>query len=259
MPAKQCGSRASSLQGWRQITRRTGLISKWNDFAAMLSIQTGQSPSVRDTPMKVTAMRLFRIATCLAALFLSIPALAADPQQKAETALDKAEVLEQAAKDGAVPPPSGEAITRSEARAVDPAGAAPLDDPITCLARSIYWEAKGAPARDMEAVASVVMNRLEHEGFPRTVCGVVKQGSERGACQFSWWCDGRPDRVVEDDRYSLATDVARKALNQQLRDRTGGALYFHDRNVHPAWADRYLRTAQSGRFLFYKPRNGMAR
>ncbi|MNF07439.1 Cell Wall Hydrolase [compost metagenome] len=65
--------------------------------------------------------------------------------------------------------------------------------------------------------------------------------------------------MVEDDRYSLATDVARKALNQQLRDRTGGALYFHDRNVHPAWADRYLRTAQSGRFLFYKPRNGMAR
>jgi hypothetical protein len=33
-------------------------------------------------------------------------------------------------------------ITPGEAQAVDPAGQAPLDDSITCLARTIYWEAK---------------------------------------------------------------------------------------------------------------------
>ncbi len=51
-----------------------------------------------------------------------------------------------------------------------------MDDAITCLARSIYWEAKGKDSTDMEAVANVVMNRLGHEGFPDTVCAVVKQG-----------------------------------------------------------------------------------
>ncbi|MFP3336140.1 hypothetical protein SB761_36180, partial [Pseudomonas sp. SIMBA_064] len=45
-------------------------------------------------------------------------------------------------------------------KAVDPAGKSPLDDSITCLARTIYWEAKGADAKDMTAVASVVLNRL---------------------------------------------------------------------------------------------------
>ncbi|KPG82634.1 cell wall hydrolase [Pseudomonas sp. RIT-PI-o] len=173
----------------------------------------------------------------------------------------KAEVLEEKAADkvSAAPAPKSEAITPTEAQAVDPAGAAPLDDPLTCLARSIYWEAKGKDTPEMEAVASVVMNRLGHEGFPDTVCAVVKQGSESGNCQFSWWCDGKPDQVKEDAEYALAKEIAGKALNRQLKDRTRGALYFHDRGVHPSWAKAYRNTAQTGRFLFYKPAGGGAR
>ncbi len=110
----------------------------------------------------------------------------------------------------------------------------------------------------MEAVASVVMNRLGHEGFPDTVCGVVKQGVETRACQFSWWCDGRSDQVREEGEYTEAKEIARKALNQQLKDRTLGALYFHDRNVKPDWSRTYIKTAETGKFLFYKPRNGTA-
>ena len=161
-------------------------------------------------------------------------------------------------KQGAAPVPKVETITPSEVQKVDPAGKAPLDDPITCLSRSIYWEAKGITAADMEAVASVVMNRLGHEGFPDTVCGVVKQGVETRACQFSWWCDGRSDQVQEEGEYTEAKEIARKALNQQLKDRTHGALYFHDRNVKPAWAKQYIKTAETGKFMFYKPRNGTA-
>lgn len=105
----------------------------------------------------------------------------------------------------------------------------------------------------MEAVANVVMNRLGHEGFPDTVCEVVTQGSEQGTCQFSWWCDGRSDHVVEEDRYEIAREVARQALNQQLPDRTDGALYFHQREVSPLWATEYIKTGEIGEFIFYKP------
>jgi spore germination cell wall hydrolase CwlJ-like protein len=101
-----------------------------------------------------------------------------------------------------------------------------LDDAITCLARSIYWEARGKSDAGMEAIANVVMNRVGHGGFPNTICGVVKQGHEQGACQFSWWCDGRPDDAEEKESYARAKEIARKALNRQLKDRTGGALYF---------------------------------
>ncbi|MDH4654831.1 cell wall hydrolase [Pseudomonas sp. JS3066] len=199
-------------------------------------------------------MRWIAGSLCVAALLLGGYASATDTQQKAQAAENKAEVLEEkAARDE--PPTSGKTapITPSEAQAVDPAGEAPLDDAITCLARSIYWEAKGEPPHEMEAVANVVMNRLASDDFPDTVCAVVKQGSETKSCQFSWWCDGRPDEVVEEDRYELATEIARKALNGQLKDRTGGALYFHDRDVSPDWAHEYVETAQTRRFLFYTP------
>ncbi|CAI9006228.1 N-acetylmuramoyl-L-alanine amidase [Pseudomonas sp. IT-P171] len=201
------------------------------------------------------------IATCLAITLFAGLAFATDQEQKQQAAENKAEVLEQKAADNPspAPAPKSEAITQSEVQSVDPAGVAPLDDAITCLARSIYWEAKGKDAVDMEAVANVVMNRLGHKGFPDTVCGVVKQGSETKSCQFSWWCDGRSDSVQEEVPYALAKEIARKALNKQLPDRTSGALYFHDRTVKPDWAKEYIKTADIGLFRFYKPHDGDAK
>lgn len=206
-------------------------------------------------------MRLKWVLTCFAIILPGGQVLATEQEQKQEVAEDKAQVLEEKAaeKDSDLAVPKSEVITPSEVQAVDPAGAAPLDDAITCLARSIYWESKGVAGADMEAVASVVMNRLGHEGFPDTVCAVVKQGSETGACQFSWWCDGRADRVKEDDEYVIAKEIARKALNKQLKDRTRGALYFHDRSVKPAWAKKYIKTAETRKFLFYKSGGGTAK
>ena len=206
-------------------------------------------------------MRLDWIAFCFAITLHAAPAFAEDQQQKQQAAENKAEVLEQKAADNinARPAPKGEAITQSEVQAVDPEGAAPLDDAITCLARSIYWEAKGKDSADMEAVANVVMNRLGHKGFPDTVCAVVKQGSEAKNCQFSWWCDGRADSVQEEVPYALAKEIARKALNKQLPDRTKGALYFHDRTVRPNWAREYIKTTDIGLFRFYKPQDGSAK
>ncbi|QZP30865.1 cell wall hydrolase [Pseudomonas sp. DR48] len=201
------------------------------------------------------------IAALLAVTLLAGQAIADDQEQKKEVAQDKAQVLEQKAaeKGDNVPVPKSEKITQSEVQAVDPSGDAPLDEAITCLARSIYWEAKGKDTTEMEAVANVVMNRLGHAGFPDTVCAVVKQGSESKKCQFSWWCDGRPDTAQEETQYAIAKEIARKALNKQLPDHTGGAMYFHDRTVKPDWAKEYIKTAETGMFQFYKPHDGSAK
>lgn len=206
-------------------------------------------------------MRPVWIASGLVIALLGAQVFAADAVRNPVAVEGKAQVLEEKAadKDGAAPLPRVETITPAEVQVVDPAGTAPLDDAITCLSRTIYWEAKGIGAADMEGVANVVMNRLGHEGFPDTVCAVVKQGVETRTCQFSWWCDGRPDQVEEEAPYATAKEIARKALNQQLRDRTRGALYFHDRTVKPEWARVYVKTAETRKFLFYKPRGGTAR
>jgi spore germination cell wall hydrolase CwlJ-like protein len=214
-------------------------------------------------------MRRTGLTFCLAAALMAGAAAAQDraaPDEadqpspaKARAAERKAGRLEEKAAEGGAPPRS-ERITGAEARAVDPAGAKPLDDPLTCLARTVYWEDRGGTRAAMEAIADVVMNRVGKAGFPDTVCGVVRQGKETGACQFSWWCDGRPDEAEEPAEYALAKEIAREALNGQLRDRTGGALYFHGADgPAPAWAGEYVRTATIGGHVFLKPRDGAAR
>ena len=66
-------------------------------------------------------------------------------------------------------------------------------------------------------------------------------------------------RCVELAQSAIAKEIARRALNLQLTDRTGGALYFHQRNVTPGWAAEYTKTVEIGEFIFYKPRGGEAR
>ena len=201
-------------------------------------------------------------AAWLAILLLVGQAALADQEtQKAETAKSKAEVLEEkaASEESKAPPAPAELITKKQVQAVDPMGDEPVDDAITCLARTIYWEARGSEDNVMEAVANVVMNRVGHEGFPSTICGVVKQGYEQKTCQFSWWCDGRPDDAQENQPYAIAKEIARKALNRQLKDRTGNALYFHHRKVAPDWSKEYIKTVEVGEFIFYKPASGKAK
>jgi spore germination cell wall hydrolase CwlJ-like protein len=177
----------------------------------------------------------------------------------AERTEQKVEALEQNAAAGNKIAPRSETLKQPEAQALDPTGREPLDDALTCLARTVYWEARGEGETSMEAIANVVMNRLGHQGYPDTVCAVVKQGHEQGQCQFSWWCDGRSDSAFEEDPYKTSKEIARRALNLQLTDQTGGALYFHHRNVNPAWADEYIKTVDLGELMFYKPHGGDAR
>jgi spore germination cell wall hydrolase CwlJ-like protein len=201
------------------------------------------------------------LAICLATILLMGPCPLWGQSQQGKSAEVKAKVLEQsAASEGnATRPSPSDAITKPEAQAVDPSGENPLDDALTCLARTIYWEARGEEAVGIEAIANVVMNRLGHEGFPETICEVVKQGLEQGACQFSWWCDGLPDDAQEEEAYSVAKEIARKALNKQLQDRTGGAFYFHRKDLTPQWVAEYVKTVVIGKHVFYKPEDGSAK
>ena len=73
-----------------------------------------------------------------------------------------------------------------------------------CLAMAIYFEARGEPMVGKVAVAQVVMHRVYDHRFPNKVCDVVKEGYYyswdknipiRDKCQFSFWCDGKPEIV----------------------------------------------------------------
>ena len=119
-----------------------------------------------------------------------------------------------------------------------------------CLALALYWEARGEGEIGMRAVGSLVLNRVEDERFPSTVCRVVKQGGETPPCQFSWWCDGKSDRPRSASQWSVAQGLADKLLAGRAKDPTRGALFFHNTAVDPKWP--YKRTVRIGNHVFYR-------
>ena len=126
-----------------------------------------------------------------------------------------------------------------------------LAEQLECLALNIYWEARSEPATGQLAVAAVTLNRVAHPRYPNSVCDVVYQSGARG-CQFSWWCDGKPDQPRERVAWAKALDVAFLAASLDLPDPTSGALWYHADYVDPRWARSKLVVARIGRHLFFR-------
>ena len=123
---------------------------------------------------------------------------------------------------------------------------------LECMTDAVYFEARGESARGQAAVAQVVMNRVKHPAFPKTVCGVVFQGAGRSGCQFSFTCDGSMKRTREAEAWDRARAVARRALSGVAVADVGRATHFHTTAVSPFWAPSMLRVAQVGTHVFYK-------
>ena len=57
-----------------------------------------------------------------------------------------------------------------------------LETAFICLALNTYHEAKNQSLVGQIATAQVVMNRVEDNRFPNTICEVVKEGPTRPSC-----------------------------------------------------------------------------
>jgi cell wall hydrolase len=126
-----------------------------------------------------------------------------------------------------------------------------------CLADAIYFEARGEPVRGQMAVAQVVVNRVFSGYYPHTICGVVYQNAHRHLrCQFTFACDGIPERVNEPAAWERAKHIAREALDGKfwLND-IGKATHYHARWVHPWWVREMRRLDRIGVHTFYRPRH----
>ena len=121
-----------------------------------------------------------------------------------------------------------------------------------CLAAAIYYEAANQPVQGRQAVAQVVLNRLKHPAFPKTICGVVYQGASAPGCQFSFACDGALSRVPEPRAWGDAMELARSALEGANPNVVGFATHYHTIWVHPAWSDALTRVSQIGDHFFYR-------
>ena len=124
---------------------------------------------------------------------------------------------------------------------------------LDCLTQAIYFEARGESPAGQAAVAQVVLNRVRKAGFPKSVCGVVFQGSARGTgCQFSFTCDGSMNRTRERQAWSQARRIATRALAGAVMTAVGDATHFHTVHVSPNWSQDLREVAQVGLHIFYR-------
>jgi spore germination cell wall hydrolase CwlJ-like protein len=124
---------------------------------------------------------------------------------------------------------------------------------LECLTQAVYYEARGEGRDGQRAVAQVVLNRVRHAAFPKTICGVVFQGANRRTgCQFSFTCDGSMRGGVNRAAWDRARDIAGKALSGTVYAPVGNATHFHTTAVAPVWRSSMIRVTQVGQHLFYR-------
>jgi len=131
-------------------------------------------------------------------------------------------------------------------------GAQSANEERRCLAMTLYWEARAGGRDAMVPVGWVVLNRRNHPEFPDTICGVMRDGGENSMCQFSFWCDGKPDVPQNKNAWKLAREVAADMLRSPPKDPTHGALYFHSADLSRPWKKQRQRTARVGDHVFYR-------
>jgi spore germination cell wall hydrolase CwlJ-like protein len=123
---------------------------------------------------------------------------------------------------------------------------------LDCLTDAVYYEARGESAAGQAAVAQVVLNRVRHPAFPKSVCGVVFQRAGGSGCQFSFVCDGSMRRQREPGAWRQAEDIAARALDGAVMATIGNATHFHTARVSPGWGPQLMRVAQVGLHVFYR-------
>jgi spore germination cell wall hydrolase CwlJ-like protein len=124
---------------------------------------------------------------------------------------------------------------------------------IFCMTQAIYYEAAREPTEGQEAVAQVVINRMRHPAYPKTICGVVYQGAERyTGCQFSFTCDGSVLRAPMKEYWARARAVAERMLNGYVQPLVGTATFYHADYVYPAWGPMLVKLNQIGAHIFYR-------
>ena len=129
-----------------------------------------------------------------------------------------------------------------------------------CLAKNIYFEARGDSLAGRYAVADVVLNRVVDRRYPNSICEVVYQGYKtsngamrRNKCQFSWYCDGKADTTPNSEMWRQSQAIAYQiVVLTTMRGITEGSTHYHATYVNPSWNKDMHDIGRIGAHLFFR-------
>ena len=118
----------------------------------------------------------------------------------------------------------------------------------TCLAVTIYHEARGESLEGQQAVATVVFNRMRAKGrWGKTVCEVTVP------VQFSYLNkDLSFAPIHEMDAWERALEVATVAMIEGPDPFLMDADHYHTDDVDPSWNSAMVVVDQIGKHIFYR-------
>ena len=123
---------------------------------------------------------------------------------------------------------------------------------LLCLTQAVYYEAGFEPLAGRRAVAQVVLNRMRHPAYPKSVCSVVYQRNATPVCQFSFVCDGALYRAPQAAAWQQAREIAAAALAGYVETAVGSATHYHADYVAPRWAPMLAKVVKLGTHIFYR-------
>ena len=149
---------------------------------------------------------------------------------------------------------------------------------VQCLALNIYREANNQSIAGQIAVGRVVMNRVLDRRYPADTCGVIYEGPvreswktrqqkdlpddqrvyypRRDRCQFSWYCDGKKDEVINKTNnraWNTAENIAYQILAfDKWKNVLEGATHYHANYVNPKWSKTLRKIVTIDDHIFYK-------
>lgn len=138
---------------------------------------------------------------------------------------------------------------------------------IMCLAKNMYFEARGESDDGIQAVGHVTINRASATKFPDDICDVVYQAryvnvsssdekNVKRICQFSWVCQLRDHSIRNKQTwehvYNKAFNLYVLYKNGEYQDNlTANADHYHADYVNPNWGRMKYKTTKIGKHIFY--------
>ncbi|NDV00755.1 cell wall hydrolase [Pseudoroseicyclus tamaricis] len=114
-----------------------------------------------------------------------------------------------------------------------------------CMERAMYFESIRSSRDGMIAVGSVVMNRVESDAYPDSVCDVVSQKNQ--------FAPGIMSSKMNDRSMPLVREAAAAVLRGERHPLVGNAQFFHAASYRAGYNNmHYVLTA--GGNAFYERR-----
>ncbi|WP_375452128.1 cell wall hydrolase [uncultured Devosia sp.] len=116
--------------------------------------------------------------------------------------------------------------------------------PKECLMRAMYFESNRSSPEGMLAVGTVVMNRVNDQRYPHSICGVVGQRNQ--------FAPGVLTRKMTDSGAVLASQTADQIMRGARHPGVGNAMHFHTAGLRFSYTNMHYVLMAGGNEFYEK-------